>query len=189
MHHVALRDLRRDAGLDRAFENPAEALCPPALSNPRQRGMVWKRLVQAVADEPPDPEVDLCLPHQPTIMNDPEQEAREHQPDGDFRIDPRSTVVLAVKIRHLRPEPGEIKDTIHFGENVVVGDELSKRAGHEQLELTAFLLSQHASASRESIADESNHMSWTSSTTPSCQTVLKSVVIAINRSRIASSSV
>jgi len=90
MHHVALRDLCRNARLHRAFENPAEALSPPPLSDPRQRGMVWQRLVKAIADKPPDPEVDLCLPHQATIVHDPEQEARKHQPDGDLRIDPRS---------------------------------------------------------------------------------------------------
>jgi len=127
----------------------------------------WQRLVQAIADEPPDPEVDLRLPHQATIVHDPEQEACEHQPDGDLRIDPRSPVVLAVEIRNLRPEPSEIEDAIHLGKNVVVGDELSKRARHEQLELTEFLVSKHAGAPRQSIAHESHEADFFNSPKPS----------------------
>lgn len=85
-----------NAGPDRAFEDPAEALGAPALANARQGRVVGQRFMKAVADEPADRDVDRCLAHQATIMNDAEQETGQHQANRNLRIDARSTVVEAI---------------------------------------------------------------------------------------------
>jgi hypothetical protein len=61
VHHLALGDAGRHAGLNRAGQDRLEALRPPALADAGQRGMVRQRLMQAVADEPADGEIDLSL--------------------------------------------------------------------------------------------------------------------------------
>ena len=73
---LALGDLRLDAGLDGPLEDLAEALGAPALADAGQRRVVGQGLVQAVAGEPADGEVDLRLAQQPPVMDDAEQEAR-----------------------------------------------------------------------------------------------------------------
>ena len=143
MHDLALGDLRRHAGLHCALEDAPEALGAPALADAGQRRMVGQRLVQPVAHEPADREVDLRLPHQPPVMHDPEQEARQHQPDRDLRIDPRPAVRLAIEVGDLRSKPRQVEHAIHPGEDMVVGNELPQRPCHEQLQLIALLPSQH----------------------------------------------
>jgi hypothetical protein len=54
------------------------------------------RFMKAVADEPANRDVDRCLAHQATIMNDAEQETGQHQANRNLRIDARSTVVEAI---------------------------------------------------------------------------------------------
>ena len=60
--------------------------------------MVRQRLVQSVADEPADRQIDLRLSHQPPIMDDAEQEARQHQTYGDFGIDTGPAIVGTIKL-------------------------------------------------------------------------------------------
>jgi hypothetical protein len=144
MHDLALGDLRRNASPHRPLEDRAEALSAPALADAGQRRMVGQRLVQPVADEPADREIDLRLAQHPPVMHDPEQEPREHQPDRDLRIDARPPVRLAIKVGDLRPKPGEVEHAIDSGEDMIVGHELPQRPRHEQLKLIAFLPSEHA---------------------------------------------
>ena len=61
--------------------------------------MVRQMLVQPVADEPPDRDVDLSFPHQPAVVHDAEQKAGEHQPHRHLRIDARTAVVRATRCR------------------------------------------------------------------------------------------
>ena len=63
--------------------------------------MVRQRLVQAVADEPADRQVDPGFAHQVTIMNDPEQQPGEHQAHRDLGVDPGTAVVGAIAIGDL----------------------------------------------------------------------------------------
>ena len=93
MDDLALGDLRLDAGPNGALEDAAEALGSPALPDPRQRRVVGQGLVQAIAAEPADREIDLRLPHQPPVVDDAEKEARQHQPDRDLGIDARPAVL------------------------------------------------------------------------------------------------
>jgi hypothetical protein len=144
MHDLASGDLRRHAGQHRSLKDAPEALGAPALADTGQRRMIGQGLVQSIADEPADREIDLRLPHQPPVMHDPEQEPSKHQPDRDFRIDPRPPVRLAVKVGDLRPKPGEVEHAIDSGEDMIVGHELPQRPRHKQLKLIAFLPSEHA---------------------------------------------
>jgi hypothetical protein len=97
----ALRDPRLEAGAHRALEDPAEAHRTPALADTRQAGMVGQHLVQAVAAEPADREIDLGLTHQPPVVDEAEQEAREHQPQGNLGIDARPSGRGIVELGHL----------------------------------------------------------------------------------------
>ena len=72
--------------------------------------------MQAVADEPADRDVDVSLALQTPIVDDPDQEAGEHEPDGDLRIDAWAPVALTVETRRLRPKPGRVEHAIHPGE-------------------------------------------------------------------------
>jgi hypothetical protein len=144
VHDLAPGDPRGHAGLHRPLEDAPEALGAPALADARQRRMIGQGIVQPVADEPADREVDLRLPQQPSVMHDPEQEPGEHQPDRDLGIDPRPPVALAVQLGHLRAEPRQVEHAIHSGEDMIIGNELTQRPRHEQLQLTAFLPSEHA---------------------------------------------
>src|SRR5215207_4470166 len=105
--------------------------------------MVREHLVERVAHEPADGDVDLRFAHQPPIMDKPEQEACEHQPNCHLRVDPRPPVVGAVEIRHLIPQPREIEHTIDTGEDVIVGNELTQGSGDEELQLIALLAPKH----------------------------------------------
>ena len=64
-----------DAGPNGPLEDAPEALRAPALPDARQRRVVRQGLVQAIAAEPADREVDLRLAHQPPVVDDAEQEA------------------------------------------------------------------------------------------------------------------
>ena len=64
--------------------------------------MIGQTLMQPVADEPPDRDVDLSFPHQPTVVHDAKQKAGEHQTHRHLRIDTRTAIVPAVAIRHFR---------------------------------------------------------------------------------------
>ena len=76
---LAGRDPRSNAGPDRALENPAKAFGTPALPDAGQARVIGQMLVQPVTNEPADRDVDRCLAHQPPVVDDTEQEAREHQ--------------------------------------------------------------------------------------------------------------
>ena len=91
---------------------PAEPLGAPALPDAGQRGMIGQRLVQPVAREPADGEVDLRLPHQPPVMDDAQQEARQHQAHRDLRVDAGPTVVGAVEVGDLVAQPAEVQDPV-----------------------------------------------------------------------------
>ena len=67
-------DLRLETGLDRPLEDLTEALGAPSLPDSRQAGVVGKRLMQGVADEPADGDVDVSLTQELAIVHDPEQQ-------------------------------------------------------------------------------------------------------------------
>ena len=76
----------------------------PSAGDPRQARMVGKTFMQTVADEPADRDVDLRFPHQPAVVHNPEQQAREHQAHRHLRIDAGPTVVRAIAVRDF-PRP------------------------------------------------------------------------------------
>ena len=71
-----------------ALEDPAEAHRTPALAHPGQAAMIRQRRVQAVAAEPADRQIDLSRAHAP-VVDEAEEEAREHEADGHRGIDAR----------------------------------------------------------------------------------------------------
>jgi hypothetical protein len=129
--------------LNSALEDPAEALGSPALADSRQRRVVRQDLVQAVAREPADGDVDLRLAQQPAIVDDAEQEASQHQPQRHLRVDARPTVVGTVDLSNLLPQPGQVEDPVDAGQHVIVRNQLPERADDEQLWLPTLLATQH----------------------------------------------
>ena len=130
--------------------------------------MVRQTLVQPVADDPPDRDVGLSFPHQPAVVHDAEQKAGEHQPHRHLRIDARTAVVRAVAVRHFLAQPPKVENTIHAGQDMILGHQLIERAGNEQFQLIATLASQHllASQNRTRDVDTQNHACQAFSTAP-----------------------
>jgi hypothetical protein len=60
---------RRLTLLDDLRENPAKDILAPALPDAGQRRMVRQCLMQGIADEPADREIDLGFSHQSPIMD------------------------------------------------------------------------------------------------------------------------
>jgi hypothetical protein len=58
-------------------------------------------------------------------MNDSQQKAGKHEPNSHFRVDPRASVIRAVKISDLVTQPREVQHLIDTNEDVVVWNELS----------------------------------------------------------------
>ncbi len=143
MDNLALGDARFDARLDRALEDLPEPIGAPALADPRQRGMIRQDLVQTVSGKPANRDVHLGFPHQSAIVDNAEEEARQHQPHRDFGVDPGPAVVIAIKPRHLRTQPAQVEHPIDPRQDMVIRDQLPQRSRDEQLQLTAVLLSQH----------------------------------------------
>ena len=93
--------------------------------------MIGQTLMQPVADEPPDRDVDPSFPHQPAVVHDAKQKAGEHQTYRHLRIDTRTAVVPAVAIRHFLAQPPKVEHTIHPGQNMILGHQLIERPGNE----------------------------------------------------------
>jgi hypothetical protein len=83
-----------------AREYSTKGLCTPALADARQRRVIRQCLVQGIADEPADREIDLRLPHQSPVMNDAEEKTCKHQAHGDFGINAGAARVSAIEARH-----------------------------------------------------------------------------------------
>jgi hypothetical protein len=141
--HLALGDLRVDAGTHGPLEDAAEALGAPALADPGQARVIGQGLVQAIAAEPADREVDLRLPQQPPVVNDPEQEPGQHQPYRDLRVDAGPAGRGVVEAGDLVVQPAQIEHAIHPDQHVVVRQHVTQRPGDEQLRLPTLLATQH----------------------------------------------
>ena len=48
---------------------------------------------------------DLRFPQQPAVVNDPEQQTGQHQPNRNLRVDAWTTVVRAIALRHFLVQP------------------------------------------------------------------------------------
>ena len=101
-------------------------------------------LVEAIPCKPADGKVDLGFAQQAPVVHDAEQETGEHQAQGGFRVDAGSPVVRAVEVRDLAAQPRQIKNAVNAHQNVVVGQELTQRAGDEEFALIAILVAEHA---------------------------------------------
>src|SRR3954464_5443337 len=151
VNDLADGDLGGHTGLHGALEDAPEALGAPALPDAGQRGVVRPCLMQAVAHEPTDGEVDLRLAHQTPVVDQAEQEPGQHQPNRRLRVNPRPAVVGTVEISHLIPQPREIEHAIHTGEDVIVGHKLAQGTSDKQLQLIALLAPQHRSPRSSSL--------------------------------------
>src|SRR5262249_48206220 len=70
MHNLGRGDLRRQAGLNRALEDLADPIFSPALAESRQARIMRQLLMEAIAEEPADIDVDLSLTHQLAVVHD-----------------------------------------------------------------------------------------------------------------------
>src|SRR5512134_3010478 len=109
--------------------------------------MVRQGLMQTVSREPADGDIHLRFPHQPTVVSDAQQKAREHQSNRHLGVDARPAVTVTVQTSHFLTQPGQIEHPVHPRQKVVVGDQLTQRTTDEQLQLTALLAPQHLVAS------------------------------------------
>ena len=148
-------------------EDATEHLFSPALPDARQRGMIRQSFVQGVAAEPADREIDLRLTHQSPVMDDAEQEPRQHQAYGDFGIDARAAIIGTIKVGHLSAKPPKVENLIDLHQHMVIGDQIPQRPGDEKLQLTPLFLPQHRSLSTTDKQSESeiwgffNSPQWT----------------------------
>ena len=140
--------------LNRALEDLAEPIRAPPLANARQARMIGQLLVNAITDEPANSDVDVGLAHQLAVMHDTAKQACEHQADCDLGIDAGPTIVEAIQVGDLIPQPRKVEHTIDAHEHMVIRNELSQRASDEQLQLIPLLASQHGPPppDRESVA-------------------------------------
>ena len=88
--------------------------------------MVGQDLVQAITAEPADCEVDLGLAHQPPVVDEAEQETREHQPKGDLGIDARPSGRCVIQRGDFFVQPTEIEHPIDPDQDVVVRQQVTQ---------------------------------------------------------------
>src|SRR5262245_63353553 len=122
---LAGRNLGLQTRLNRALEERAEAIRAPPLANPRQARMIGQPLVNAITDEPANSDVDVRLAHQLAVMHDTAKQAREHQADCDLGIDARPTVIEAIQVGDLIPQPRKVENTIDAHQHMVIRNKLS----------------------------------------------------------------
>jgi hypothetical protein len=67
--------------------------------------VVGQPVVQTEASEPADGEVHLRLAHQPTVMDDAEQKAGQHEPHRRFGIDGGTADPSLTRRRDVRRAP------------------------------------------------------------------------------------
>jgi Transposase, Mutator family len=106
--------------------------------------MVRQSLVQGIANEPADREIDPGLSQQTAVLHDPEQKARKHQPDRHFGVNPGSSVLRAVEVLNLIMQPAQFQDMVDPNEDMFVRQKVAQRARDKQLQLTPFLPPQHS---------------------------------------------
>ena len=146
---LALGDPGGDAGLHRAGGDAPEPLRAPALADARQAGVVRQGLVQSVAREPADGDVDPGFPQQPPVVDDAEQEAGEHEANRRLRIDAGPPgAVRGVAPGKLGTKPAEVEHAVNPHQDVVVGNQVAQRAGHQQLGLAPRPAAQHPDPAR-----------------------------------------
>ncbi len=126
MDHLTLGDPSGDAGCHRALKDAPKLLCSPALPDPGQARVIGQGLVQPIACKPANGQVDLRFPHEPAVVDDAQQEARQHQPDRDLWIDTRSPIVRAVQLPDLATQPAQIENLIDADQDVILGKQLAQ---------------------------------------------------------------
>lgn len=94
-------------------------------------------------------------PHQPPVMDDPRQEARQHQAHGDFGIDAGAAIVGTIKVGNLCTKPPKVENLIDLHQYMIIGDQIPQRPGDEKFQLTSFLPPQHRSLSTTDKQSES----------------------------------
>ena len=146
-------------------EGPAARRPPRALPDPRQRRVVGQGLVQAIAAEPADRQIDLRLAHQPPVMDDAQKEAGQHEPHRNLGIDARTADLGVVQLGQLTSKPTQVEDPIDADQNMIMGQHITQRPGYEQFRLPPFLAPQHPTSPALSL-NRSNHDQPSFSTAP-----------------------
>jgi putative transposase len=67
-----------------------------------------------------------------------------------LRIDARSSVVVAITVKHLVAKPPQIQDGVHAPEYVVFGNQIAERSHHKQIVLPSVLRADHLESHTQS---------------------------------------
>jgi hypothetical protein len=159
--------------LNRPITVTARALSSPSPTLPTDLMPAFRQSFGAAAGhasggpDRPDRQIDLRLAQEPPVVDDAEQEARQHQPDRRLRIDPRPPF-KRIEPGHLRVQPSEIEHPIDARKDMVVRDQVPQRAADEELQLPPHPSPQHSPPPAEPRPDEGNQDAGTFSTAPAC---------------------
>lgn len=105
MDHLALGNACLDAGAHGSLEDAPKPISSPPLPNARQRGMIRKPVAQTKACKPADGQIHLRFTHQASVVNNPKQEACQHQAQGSLGVYRGPTDSWGVNLSHLIMQP------------------------------------------------------------------------------------
>jgi len=143
MYRIAIDETGIDTGLYGFLENTLESFRPPALTKARQRAVMRQLLVQAKAGEPTDADVHARLAHQLAVMHDAMKKTGQHEPDCCLRINARAAHAIVVEIADFIAKPRHIHDLVNASQDIVIGHQVPKRAGHKKIVLRPIPFSEH----------------------------------------------
>src|SRR5579859_1655881 len=143
VHDLSRGDPRLQAGLDRSFEDPTEALFAPPLADARQARMIRQFFVQRIAGKPANGDIDLGLPHKLAVVDNAYKQPGEHQPHRRLGIDSRPAIFEAITVGNFLPEPRQVEHVVDAHQHMFIRNELPERARDEQLQLIPLFVPEH----------------------------------------------
>ncbi|KGJ06269.1 hypothetical protein IT41_03685 [Paracoccus halophilus] len=139
--------IHADIGADRAGVD---------VDDPGRNQLSSLALPQDTDKNPADREIDPGFTHQPPVVNDPAQKARQHQTQGKFGVEAGAIIVRTIKIGHPGAKPLRIEKLIDPHQHMVIADRIPRRPADEKLWPTTFLPTQHRSLSASNKQAESD---------------------------------
>ncbi len=96
MYCFAAHQPRVNTTLNGLLKNLLETFIAPTLAYLRKTAMVGQPLVETIAGEPTNCDINLRFTHEFAVMHDALEETSQHQTNRRFRIDAGPTVVATV---------------------------------------------------------------------------------------------
>lgn len=103
-------------------ENLAGQVFIPALTDARQRATVRQGLVQGIADDTADREIDPSFSGSTAGHGQPRAQTRPHQPQGGVGIDARAAIVGTLTVDHLSAKPPRERNLTDRHQHMIIGD-------------------------------------------------------------------